>query len=144
MVDEASAEAQRVWETYARRAQLGLDSRYAHWQPANLFLYQSRERTFLELLWQANMLPLEGRQVLDAGCGDGSVLRDLLRYGATESDLHGIDLLDDRVATARERLPRADVRAGDAQNLPYTDRTFDLVLGFTLLSSVTNKEARRR
>jgi SAM-dependent methyltransferase len=139
-----NAEAQRVREAYARRAELGLDARYAYWEPANLFIYQSRERACLDLLRKSNMLPLTGRKVLDAGCGDGSVLRDLLRYGAREADLHGIDLLQDRVASAQTTLPQADIRLGDIQSLPYEDGSFDLVLGFTLLSSVLGAEARQR
>ena len=144
MSEELNAEAQRVREAYARRAELGLDARYSYWEPANLFIYQSRERTLLDLLREAGMLPLAGRSVLDAGCGDGSVLRDMLRYGATEADLHGIDLLPERVIRAQETLPRADIRVGDVQQLPYENASFDLVLGFTLLSSVTSDSARRQ
>jgi len=144
MTDHAEREAQRVRDAYARRAQLGLDSRYAYWEPANLFIYQSRERAFLKLLRAANFLPLAGRRILDVGCGDGSVLRDLLRYGARDADLHGIDLLPDRVERSQALLPAADIRVGDAQSLPYPDGGFDLVLGFTLLSSVVDEDARRR
>ncbi len=142
--DAINREAQRVVDAYARRAQLGLDNRYAYWEPANLFIYQRRERVFLDLLRRANMLPLTGRRVLDAGCGDGAVLRDLLRYGASEGGLHGLDLLPDRVESAKSNLPSADIRLGDAQSLPWADGSFDLVLGFTFLSSVVDKAARRR
>jgi SAM-dependent methyltransferase len=142
--DASSAEAQRVRETYARRAKLGLDARYDYWEPANLFIYQSRERVLLELLRQANLLPLSSGGILDVGCGDGSVLRDLLRYGADETALHGIDLLPGRVERARSALPNADIRLADAQILPYEDGVFDLVLAFTLLSSVISDEARQR
>jgi SAM-dependent methyltransferase len=144
MTDHTEREAQRVRDAYARRARLGLDSRYAYWEPANLFIYQSRERAFLKLLRAANFLPLKGRRILDVGCGDGSVLRDLLRYGAVEADLHGLDLLADRVERAQELLSAADIRRGDAQSLPYEDAGFDLVLGFTMLSSVVDQDARGR
>ena len=137
-------EAERVRAAYARRAALGLDSRYDYTQPANLFIYQSRERVLLDLLRDASLLPLTGRRVLDVGCGGGGVLRDLLRYGATPEDLHGIDLLEDRVGRARELLPGSDIRLGDAQALPWDDASFDLTLGFTLLSSVVDEAARRR
>lgn len=129
---------------YARRAALGLEARYDYWQPANLFIYQSRERALLGLLTAAGALPLAGRRVLDVGCGDGSLLRDLLRYGARAEELHGIDLLPERVASARRKTPGAEVALGDAQALPYPDAAFDLVLGFTLLSSVVDAGARRR
>jgi SAM-dependent methyltransferase len=144
MAGDAELEAQRVRAAYARRAKLGLDERYAYWEPANLFIFQARERTLLRVLHGANMLPLAGRRVLDAGCGDGSVLRDLLRYGANAVDLRGIDLLPDRVARARELVQGATIVAGDVQAMPYEDGSFDLVLAFTLLSSVKDAAARLR
>jgi len=137
-------EADRVRTAYARRARLGLDARYAYWEPANLFIYQTRERALLRALHAANMLPFSGRTVLDAGCGDGAVLGDMLRYGARAEDLHGIDLLPERVDRARERIPGARIEAGDARSLPYEDASFDLVLAFTLLSSVVDGAARQQ
>jgi len=144
VTDDGAREAERVRAAYARRAELGLDARYDYWQPANLFIYQSRERALLGLLAGAGVLPLTGRRVLDVGCGDGGVLRDLLRYGARAADLHGVDLLPERVERARELTPGARIEVGDAQALPYEDAGFDLVLGFTLLSSVVDEGARRR
>jgi SAM-dependent methyltransferase len=140
----AEHEAQRVREAYARRAEKGLDARYDYWRRENLFIYQSRERAVLSLLRKANMLPLTGRRVLDVGCGDGSVLRDMLRYGASADDLFGVDLLTDRVERARELTPGAHIDVADAQALNHEDGAFDLVLGFTLLSSVMEPEARAR
>src|SRR5205823_251132 len=87
---------------------------------------------------------LSGRRVLDAGCGDGKVLLDLVRYGADPSSLSGVDLLDDRIGKALRTLPDADIRLGDAQSLPFPDASFDIVLAFTLLSSITEDHARSR
>jgi SAM-dependent methyltransferase len=137
-------EAGRIRDVYARRAEQGMDARYAYWEPANLFIYQYRERALLSALRAANMLPLTGRRVLDAGCGDGGVLRDLLRYGAAESDLRGVDLLTDRVAQAQAALPQADIEQGDVRALRFADASFDLVLAFTLFSSILDDGIRRR
>jgi SAM-dependent methyltransferase len=142
--DDIEREAARVRNVYEQRAERGLDARYAYWQPANLYIYQQRERDFLAVLRAANMLPLTNRRVLDAGCGDGGVLRDLLRYGAEPSRLHGVDLLPDRVERARELTPGAVIDVGDVQALRYATASFDLVLGFTLFSSIVGAEARRR
>jgi SAM-dependent methyltransferase len=144
MATEIEREAARVRAAYARRAERGLDSRYDYWDPPNLFIYQARERTLLSLLGQAGLLPVGERRVLDAGCGDGSALQDFLRYGASIDKLYGVDLLEDRVETARQRLPGATIENADAQSLPFPDADFDIVLGFTLFSSVIADEARRR
>jgi ubiquinone/menaquinone biosynthesis C-methylase UbiE len=137
-------EAQRVRDAYARRTARGLEARYDYWRPENLFIYQRRERAVLDLLRKANMLPLTGRRVLDVGCGDGAVLRDMMRYGAAAENLHGVDLIADRVERARELTPGAHIDLADAQALNHEDGAFDLTLGFTMLSSVMEPEARAR
>ena len=137
-------EAARVREVYDRRAVKGLDARYDYWQPANLFIYQSRERALLAFLRDTGMLPLDNRLFFDAGCGDGGVLRDLIRYGAAPESLYGLDLLEERVARARELTPGAHIEAGDLQSIPHADQAFDLILGFTLLSSVKDDSVRQR
>jgi ubiquinone/menaquinone biosynthesis C-methylase UbiE len=90
------------------------------------------------------MLPLTGRSVLDVGCGEGAVLRDMLRYGASAADVSGVDLLPERVARARELTPGARIEVGDARELPFAEASQDVVLAFTLLSSVVDSAARSR
>jgi ubiquinone/menaquinone biosynthesis C-methylase UbiE len=141
---DAEQTAERVRAAYARRDALGLESRYAYWEPANLFIYQGRERAILQLLQSHGILSLEGHSILDAGCGDGNVLYDFVRYGAKASDLTGVDLLPERIARATALLPGADLRVGDVQSLSFADASFDLVLAFTLLSSVVEPATRTR
>jgi ubiquinone/menaquinone biosynthesis C-methylase UbiE len=144
MASDIEREAQRVRDAYERRARLGLDSRYDIRRAANLYIYQARERALIRLLDDTGMLPLDGRRVLDAGCGDGGVLRDLVRLGAAPSCLTGVDLLSDRIERARELSPGARFEVADAQALPFPDQEFGLVLGFTLLSSLVDQGARAR
>jgi ubiquinone/menaquinone biosynthesis C-methylase UbiE len=139
----ADPEAERVRAVYARRDRLGLEARYEYQEPANLFIYQARERAVLDLLGRADAMPLAGRRVLDVGCGDGSVLLDMQRYGAAPDDLYGIDLLRDRVESARAKLPAGHIEQGDARFLPFEDGAFDLTLGFTILSFVVDPALRR-
>jgi ubiquinone/menaquinone biosynthesis C-methylase UbiE len=98
----------------------------------------------LALLREAGLLPLAGRRVLDMGCGDGAVLREMLRYGASAGGLSGVDLLPERVDRARELTPGAQIEVGDARVLAFEDASQDVVLGFTLLSSVVDPAARRK
>jgi SAM-dependent methyltransferase len=96
------------------------------------------------MLRRHHLMPLAERRVLDVGCGDGSVLRDLVRYGASPRYLEGVDLLPERIRRARELSPGIRFSVGDAQALPYPDGAFDLTLAFTLLSSVIDGGGRRR
>jgi ubiquinone/menaquinone biosynthesis C-methylase UbiE len=113
--------------------------------PANLFLFQRRERALLDLLRRESLLPLADKRVLDIGCGTGDVLRDFVRYGADPAMLHGVDLLDGRIDAARERSPLGvTFSLGDAEDLPYPAAHFDIGVMFTVLSSILDDGVRRR
>jgi SAM-dependent methyltransferase len=62
--------------------------------------------------------------------------------GALPEDLHGIDLLPDRVAAARRLNPAIDVVQGTAMALPWPDASFDLVSQFTTFTSILEPRAR--
>jgi SAM-dependent methyltransferase len=70
-----------------------------------------------------------GQRVLDVGCGTGVVAITAAKTGARAS---GLDLTPELLERAREnaRLTEAniDFREGDAEQLPYADREFDVVL----------------
>jgi ubiquinone/menaquinone biosynthesis C-methylase UbiE len=135
-------EAERIRAAYVRREERGLEGRYSYWEPANLYLYQGRERALVSLLADAGLLPMTNLRVLDVGCGEGAVLRDLLRLGAQPENLAGVDLLASRLAKARALSAGMAFSLADAADLPYPDAGFDLLLAFTLLSSIVDVEAR--
>jgi SAM-dependent methyltransferase len=66
------------------------------------------------------------RRVLDLGAGTGALTRDLVARGldvvAVEPDPHMRAVLE-------ERVPRAQVHAGSAEELPVEDGSVDVVLG---------------
>jgi ubiquinone/menaquinone biosynthesis C-methylase UbiE len=75
-----------------------------------------------------------GMSVLDVGCGPGGLADELAtRVGA--ENVAAIDPAPQFAAACRERHPRADVRVGVAEELPWADGSFDatlssLVIGF--------------
>jgi SAM-dependent methyltransferase len=75
-------------------------------------------------------------QLLDIGCGAGWLLVELARSGVAQERLHGVELIESRIAATRRALPRADVRRADARRLTYESGAFDVVTMFTLLSSL--------
>lgn len=71
-----------------------------------------------------------GSRVLDVGCGSGEFLRTLTDRGAVAA---GIDPAPGMVELARRVAPLADVRVGEAQNLPWPDGAFDVVTAVNAL-----------
>jgi SAM-dependent methyltransferase len=70
----------------------------------------------------------EGTSVLDIGCGSGIFCEMAAKRGARVS---GIDAAESLLAIARERVIDGDFRTGEMEVLPYVDRTFDVVAGFS-------------
>jgi len=88
-------------------------------------------------------LPATPRKVLDIGSGTGMLLGNLAElYPA--SDLVGLDLAFGMGREARANLaPRHSVRllTGDAEALPFRDRTFDLVVSTSTFQWLDNLDA---
>jgi SAM-dependent methyltransferase len=139
-------ELDRIRVEYARRAQdPDLSERYSPFRPDVQFTMQTRERALLRLLLREGYHPLGQRDLLEVGCGGGGVLLDLIRWGAVPARLHGCDLLSDRIDSARQRLPSSTLLAvADGGALPYPAARFDLVLQFTVLTSVLDGPLRQR
>jgi 2-polyprenyl-3-methyl-5-hydroxy-6-metoxy-1,4-benzoquinol methylase len=68
-----------------------------------------------------------GTAVLDIGCGSGMFCQMAAKLGAQVS---GLDAAEPLLAIARERTPQGDFRIGEMEELPYANRTFDVVAGF--------------
>jgi SAM-dependent methyltransferase len=67
-----------------------------------------------------------GTRLLDVGCGSGLALVLARQRGAITS---GLDISPGLLAIARDRLPGADLREGDMEELPFEDEAFDVVTG---------------
>lgn len=104
---------------------------------------EERQRVVRAGLASIGMLPLGSRRVLDVGCGGGGELARLLELGAEPSALAGIELLPERVAAARERFPELDIRAGNAEHIEWPAASFDMVLAFTVFSSILDNVMAR-
>lgn len=82
------------------------------------------------------------QDLLDAGCGTGGFLRWALDTGAVRSAC-GIDIVPTAVELAGAEAPQADVRLGSILALPYTDRSFDIVVCNDVLQHIAPHEAVR-
>jgi SAM-dependent methyltransferase len=137
------AEHQAMAARYARRA--GLEDRYSFLQPDVWQTVQERQRALICLLRRHARRPLAELRAVEVGCGAGGNLLELIQLGFEPARLQGLELLPDRVARARERLPAAvTLHGGDATVAPIAPGSQDLVLAATVFSSILDDDLQRR
>jgi SAM-dependent methyltransferase len=118
----AAAQVQRrLWGTDPRA---WADLAEAHNQPL-----------FEAVLDAAKVSP--GTRLLDVGCGSGLTLMLAQERGAIST---GLDVSPGLLQIARDRLPDADLRAGDMEYLPFGDGTFDAVTGVNTFQFAGNPQ----
>ncbi len=70
-------------------------------------------------------IPLEGRRVLDLGCGDGYDLSQIKLRGAI---IFGVDASEEMVKLAQERNPDGTIVLGYFEKIPFPEYFFDVVI----------------
>ena len=120
---------------------IGAAALYGHLSPGDRYIHVTRDEAFLALLRRNGIGSLAGLRILELGCGEGALLRTLLAYGADATRLRGIDVDPRRLRGARET---AGAALADVGALPYADNAFDLIVAFTVYSSVLDPDTRRR
>jgi ubiquinone/menaquinone biosynthesis C-methylase UbiE len=111
----------------------------SRWDPrnrGNQLVVAERRRLAATLLERAGWIPLGERRVLEVGCGTGAELAAMVELGGDAARLVGVDLLPDRIAAARQAHPKLQFRTGNAERLDLPDGSFDLVIAFTIFSSI--------
>ncbi len=88
--------------------------------------------------------PCDGHVLLDVGCGYGSLLGWLRAHGASTDCLRGVDLVTDRVASARRRVEGVTFDIADARALPVPSGSVSALVLSTILSSVLGRDDRCR
>lgn len=135
----------RIQTEYARRDHdPALRDLYSYFNPANLFLIQTRERALLVLLKKLALTDLNRLAILDVGCGEGGELLNLLGYGADPARFTGFDLLANRLPQAGRLLPAAVIAQADGIAMPLPSARFDLVFQFTVFTSILDDGIKQR
>ena len=91
-------------------------------------------RTFERLLHRAQ-IDLYGRDLLDAGCGNGYGL-ELLAHAFQPRRLVGFDLMPEQIERAKKRGLAAEIALGDITAIAHPDASFDGVFVFGILHHV--------
>lgn len=94
---------------------------------------------FTEFL-RETLRPRPGNRILDVGCGSGQAEVSLGRLHISQIGLYGIDLKVHEVVTAAREAAahnlQARFAAGDAERLPFADRSFDSTFCVAVLQHV--------
>jgi SAM-dependent methyltransferase len=67
-----------------------------------------------------------GKKVLDIGCGPGVFTA---RYARAGAEVIGVDFSEQMILVAKDQFPGTEFRVADAEQLPFLDDTFDVVVG---------------
>jgi ubiquinone/menaquinone biosynthesis C-methylase UbiE len=82
-------------------------------------------------------VPPDSRRALEIGCGPGRLLRPMSRYFG---EIHGIDVSDEMIAQARQKLrgvPHAHVHhAGGSDLAMFEDGSFDFVYSYAVFQHI--------
>jgi ubiquinone/menaquinone biosynthesis C-methylase UbiE len=81
------------------------------------------------------LLPQPRGRALEVGCGEGRVCRDLRELGY---DVVGLDAAPTLVAAAHATDPDGQYVVGAAEELPFPDDVFDLVVAYNSLMDVAD------
>lgn len=129
---------ERVSTAYARNAEFWIDIVRDRLDP-----YQT-QLTDPALL--AAVGDCTGLDVLDAGCGEGYLTRELVRRGAGR--VHGVDTCAEFVTAAsthpEHTADTATFHHADVAQLPLPDRSIDLVIANRLPNGITDPQGRFR
>ncbi|MCG6877655.1 MAG: class I SAM-dependent methyltransferase [Deltaproteobacteria bacterium] len=143
MNSQFTAEESRIKRIYSTRDTSNKPALYA-WHREEVLLNAYRLRSVAAALLSGNhMKDMAGITALDVGCGSGGWLRTLVDWGASPENLHGIDLLGDRIEKAKISAPGIDFRIASGFELPYAEQTMALVSAHTVFSSILDGSARK-
>lgn len=137
-------EVSRIRAAYIRRTEAVPKDRYSVFKEENLLGRLELEREIVRLLKRLKYTHLEHKKILDVGCGSGFWLRQFIQWGAQPDKLFGIDLLQERIQRGKELCPHGmTLKWGDASSLEFEDSAFDLVLQFTVFTSILDPEMKK-
>ena len=135
-------EEERIRLAYSKRRADG--AVYSFFNPGHLFMAQQLEKELIGLFRRYEVGPLGNKSILDVGCGTGWPLRELISYGARAENLYGIDLLPNAIEEAKRISPNIDFRCGNAEALPFDEKSFDIVTHFTMFTSILDDGMKRK
>src|SRR5262245_57945596 len=97
---------------------------------------QELQRAMLQIFAKLELANFHGTKLVEVGCGTGGNLLEFLRLGFQPENLTGIELLEERAASASKLLPQGIVRVGDAASADIPLASQDVVFQSVVFSSL--------
>ncbi len=133
----ADREVDRIRGVYqAYRKSRPAQAKWDSGNRGNRAMLRERQRAIARCLSTQGYAPLADSKVLEIGCGSGGILANLVSLGARSENLYGIDLLEEEIAVAERAYPDMHWHCANAESLSFPNCFFDLVLLFTVFSSI--------
>jgi len=145
LMDKASPDTERhnIETVYERYDSAG-DGRWSVTNPGNRVIYDEQMDLVAEALACHGRWPLRQADVLDIGCGSGSMLDQLRLKGGATGRLIGLDLRLARLQECQPRYPDVAMLACSGASISLPADSIDVVAAFTLFSSVLDTSIQRR
>ncbi len=82
---------------------------------------------------------LKIKNILDAGCGEGFIIRKVLK-NIPDIKINGLDMNQDSIQFAKKILPNCKFTQGDIINMPYNNNSYDLIIALEILEHLKSPE----
>ncbi len=109
----------------------------------NKCIGNERRKTLIKLI-NKQIVDLEKSKILEIGCASGGIAKLFIELGAKEDNIHGIDIRSQFVEGAKIALPNATFSTMDARKLEFPDNSFEIVITFTLFSSIKDNKIKEQ
>lgn len=114
--------------------------------PGNYYDYYI-EHNLLQRYWHKKrfeemkklLSSIKANNILDVGCHGGRFTSEYARY-FPNAKIFGIDISAKAIEYAKRKYPQIHFRCGNAENLPYPEGIFDLVVCLEVLEHIENPE----
>jgi succinoglycan biosynthesis protein ExoA len=138
---DSKSETERIRRVYREYSHRGFgESKWSTTNKGNILNASEREEKIRCLLQRTGFFPLVSKRVLDVGCGRGELLGTFREWGAQANNLWGVDLIPDRIRVGQRNLSGIRLQIANAESLPFAAGSFDLVVVFTVFSSILKRQ----